>query len=296
MACFRPIPAYRTSGGEVVFSELARYDIVESMQLRCEHCDGCKADYSSMWASRAMHEKKMHRESMFVTLTFNADNLPYRGQLEYSTFQKWMRRMRKEFKEKLRFFMCGEYGDLNGRPHFHAIVYGLWPEDAEPWRKNDVGDQLYRSPLLEKLWPYGHVEFGQVTYESCRYVAGYVAKKFYGDEGKYKYKRFDELGEYDLVPPFTHMSLKPGIGAQWLDKFWSDVFPAGELVEAGGLKRKLPRYYEKRLKRRDPDAYEALKMRRAEEGRARADDNTPARLAVREECLRAKVSRQRRDL
>lgn len=38
------------------------------------------------------------------------------------------------------------------------------------------GVRLYRSSLLEKLWPYGYSTIGDVTFESAAYVARYIVK------------------------------------------------------------------------------------------------------------------------
>ena len=42
------------------------------------------------------------------------------------SFKKFMKRLRKRFKGKrIRFYMCGEYGEQFDRPHFHACIFGV---------------------------------------------------------------------------------------------------------------------------------------------------------------------------
>jgi hypothetical protein len=51
--------------------------------------------------------------------------LPADGSLDVSHFQKFMKRLRDRIKPlKIRFFHCGEYGDLTRRPHYHALIFG----------------------------------------------------------------------------------------------------------------------------------------------------------------------------
>ena len=51
------------------------------------------------------------------------------------------------------------------------------------------GHNVYRSAILEKLWPFGFSTIGAVTFESAAYVARYVMKKWSKDslEGKELY-------------------------------------------------------------------------------------------------------------
>ena len=83
-----------------------------------------------------------------------------------------MKRLRARFRARtIRFYMCGEYGETYSRPHFHACLFGLRPDDLYPWRKSAAGFDLYRSPLLEELWSKGSVEVGDVTFESAECVS-----------------------------------------------------------------------------------------------------------------------------
>lgn len=73
-------------------------------------------------------------------------------------------------------------GLITKRPHYHAAVFGYWPEDCMPYKKNEIGDMLYTSKTLEKIWGKGFVIVGNLTYESAAYIARYVYKKAYGAE------------------------------------------------------------------------------------------------------------------
>jgi len=78
------------------------------------------------------------------------------------------------------------------------------------------------------------------------------------------------------------MSLKPGIGSRWLDKFTPDVYPH-DYVVVNGKTVKPPKFYDRRYKTKFPDEFEDIQHRREIDGRSRYEDNTPERLAVKEQ-------------
>ena len=96
------------------------------------------------------------------------------------------------------------------------------------------------------------------------------------------------------------MSLKPGIGAAWLERYRSDVYPVGKVVRPGGASFNAPRYYDKLLARFD-EGTDSIDGDIAEYGRyleslKGAAHSTPERLAVREKVARAAVKQLRRSI
>ena len=73
---------------------------------------------------RCNHEASLYSVNSFVTLTYDDEHLPGDQCLDHRDFQLFMKRLRKRFPS--RFFMCGEYGGLNGRPHYHSILFGVY--------------------------------------------------------------------------------------------------------------------------------------------------------------------------
>lgn len=296
MACFHPLQAYQVSSGEVIFTE--RGDVVRSLSLPCGQCVGCRLERSRQWAMRCMHEASLHKSNSFITLTYSEDHLPDRGSLHYADFQRFMKRLRKKFAPlRPRFYMCGEYGENFNRPHFHACIFGLDFPDRVLWRKCDSGSRIYRSAVLEALWPFGYCSIGDVTFESAAYVARYCMKKVTGKASDDHYRQVDhDTGEvYNLVSEFNHMSLKPGIGANWLKKFQTDVYPH-DYVVINGKKVRPPKYYDKRFAKILPDEWEDIQFKRESDARLRFEDNTPERLAVREVVTNAALSAFHRNL
>lgn len=304
MRCVSPLSAFRRSeGGKLGFvPRVGRADV--PITIPCGQCVECRLERSRQWAVRIMHEASMHESNCFVTLTYSPEALlrkrdiefKFPGSLDYRDFQLFMKRMR--FKVgKVRFFMCGEYGEKEFRPHFHACLFGIRFSDRYPWRMSPAGHQLYRSDMLESFWDFGAAEIGELSFESAAYVARYCMKKVTGDPSEAHYAKLDlATGEvYDCVPEFARMSLKPGIGFNWFEKFHSDVFPH-DMVVVNGVKCKPPRYYDLQLERVAPLTVGILKEARAVKARLSQAENTPARLAARAEVTSAGLSYKKRNL
>lgn len=290
MACFRPIDAWQLVSGHIVFVE--RGNILRSLTLPCGQCIGCRLERSRQWAIRCMHEASMHERNAFVTLTYNEEH--FSPSLNYRDFQLFMKRARDKLGS-FRFYMCGEYGERTFRPHFHALLFGLSFDDAYLWRTSGSGFPLYRSPTLELLWEKGSSEIGEVTFESAAYVARYVVKKVTGRGAENHYKRVDpDTGEIvDVVPEFTRMSLKPGIGRPWIEKYYTDVYPE-DVVMVNGMKCKPPRYYDGVFSYfRQVDDVEFNRFERA---LLTHEDTSRERLAEREKVATARLAFKHRDV
>lgn len=287
MACFHPLKAEQLADGSVVFFVRAGSDSRKVLELPCGQCVGCRLERSRQWAMRCVHEASLYEQNSFVTLTYGDEFLPEGGSLMYRDFQLFMKRLRRT-RKGVRFFCAGEYGDELGRPHFHACLFNCGFSDGVLF-SNRGGQKLFTSVELDGLWKLGFASFGSVTFESAAYVARYVMKKVTGDMAAEHYG--------DRLPEFCHMSLKPGIGARWLEKYRGDVFPAGKVV-VNGVECKPPKFYERMIKKQEAgsDAYAELEMGRELEARASGKDRSVERLAVREQVVKARVSRLKRSL
>jgi len=293
VTCFSPLTAWQTDGGEIIFSE--RGKIRRELQLPCGQCVGCRLRRSRDWAIRCMHESQSHDVSCFVTLTYDAEHLPAGGQLVYRHFQLFMKRLRKRFPG-CRFFMCGEYGETTWRPHFHCILFGVSFDDRELWRKSSAGFDLYRSKTLSSIWDRGAAEIGELSVESAQYVAGYCMKKVTGPLADAHYCKTDLLtGEIvQLTPEFARMSLKPGIGADWLSKYHADVYVRDGAV-CNGTVYPVPRFYDKKLEELDSDRFVDISVSRYLKSFKTSVDSSVDRLRAREIVTRARVLSRVRD-
>lgn len=189
------------------------FDYVDGLPFPCGQCLPCRINKRRVWTLRLMLEHFYHEKASFVTLTYSDDMLPYDWRsglpvLCKQDLQLWFKRLRKRFSGyQVRYYAAGEYGSRTHRPHYHAILFGVGPEDLDPdflvyeGKSGGVSGLEKRVTPLSKTWPYGLVHVGEVTRESIQYVAGYVTKKI------------TKKGD-GRAPEFALMSRKPGIGAR----------------------------------------------------------------------------------
>lgn len=263
--------------------------------VSCGQCIGCKLERSRQWAVRCMHEAQMHPDNAFITLTYDDEHLPPNNSLrvqDWQTFAKALRyQMRKDDEtlnqpaRKLRFFHCGEYGETNGRAHLHALLFGVDFYDKAFEKVNREGDKLYTSATLDRLWGRGRTIVGSVTFESAAYCARYVLKKITGPDAEKHYN--------GRKPEYTTMSRRPGIGKAWIDTFMGDVYPSDECIVRGHPSRP-PKFYDEQYKKANPIGYLELKKARVANASLNECDETPERLAVREQVKRAQINNFKR--
>lgn len=197
-----------------------------------------------------VHEARYHEHKHFINPTYSEEHLPSDLSVSVRASQLFLKRLRHHFGP-FRFFGVGEYGARTKRPHYHYIVYGIDLPDLVPFSQSKGGELLHRSELLTSIWGFGECLVGEVNDKSCGYVARYTVDKINGDLAAeaYRRQRFDADGvitEWQVDPPFAHMSLKPGIGARFADEFKSDYYPADFLIH-DGQRVPVPKYYTSRL-------------------------------------------------
>ena len=173
-----------------------------------------------------MHEASLHDDNSFITLTYSPENLPEDNSVHVEHLQKFFKRLRKLIAPtKIRYFACGEYGENKNRPHYHAIIFGYSFPDKRLHTKQN-GNLLYRSRLLEKAWPYGYSMIGNVSFESCAYVARYVMKKRKGKDDYVDKNGKTNASYYEICDPdtgaiyvlnreFCTMSRRPAFDRDW---------------------------------------------------------------------------------
>lgn len=199
----------------------------------CGKCIECIKRKRADWSFRLLQETKNSKKSTFLTLTYNDENLPKSRELEKKTLQKYFKRVRSTQKN-LKYYAVGEYGSINLRPHYHAIVFNVDNSDlCDKWTRTDDTKE-----------PLGFVRCDEVNEARIHYVTGYVISK-YGeiDEKTGKAKGWTA----DTVRPFSIMS--KGLGKIYLKhatKFHKSNFTT-EAVKEGGIKQNLPRYYRDKI-------------------------------------------------
>lgn len=136
-----------------------------------------------------MLEALVSPSASFITLTYDEESLPPDGSLRSRDLQLFIKRLRHYAKRQIRYFACGEYGDLTMRPHYHAALFNV---------------QHTEQNLIDIAWGLGRTSIAELTMERANYVAGYVTKKMTDAND-------DRL--QGRTPEFARMSLRPGIGS-----------------------------------------------------------------------------------
>jgi len=219
----------------------------------CGHCLACRINRRRLWTHRLLLEAAASSDSSFLTLTYADEHLPMtkNGQsptLSPMHLQRWLKRFRRRVAPlKLRFYAVGEYGEDNGRPHYHLAMFG-WPvcrRGQTRWSR--AGKCCEACDPIRETWGMGSIMSLELNSYTAQYIVGYVIKKMTAAD--------DNRLQPGQFPEFARMSNRPGIGAALMDDLASKVMQY-ELVDVdvpGALdhgRRRLPlgRYLKRRLR------------------------------------------------
>lgn len=235
MACYKPQlahfigyddsgkPKYKFIGQHVSHTSDPELSDPRDILIPCKKCIGCRLDYSRQWATRLMLELDHSKTALFLTLTYDDDHLTpatfddtlgcFWYTLVKRDLQLFNKRLRYFFRHKeIRFYSVGEYGSQTLRPHYHGIYFGLSLDDfpdIQPLFLNEFKQQIYTSESLGRIWKNGHVSIGNVSWQSCAYVARYNLKKIAHGDSSLALDR-------KCLPEFALMSRNPGIASNYI--------------------------------------------------------------------------------
>lgn len=269
MSCSNPRPAvlYDRPDGKKKVKFLAHIEDQTVWRLKekygddlvmipCGKCESCIEKRTHDWAVRCCLEAAEYENNCFLTLTYNPKCLPSRG-LSKKDLQRFIKHLRNKYGEGIRYYACGEYGSEKNthRPHYHLIVFNFFPPDAVKVYANPYGGFYYSSIELNKLWSFGWVSIGDVSFNSCAYVARYCNKKI---------KDFAKENGVVCTPEFSLMSRRPGIGQRYFEKHCKSLVetdliyaPIGDRFKVGSN-----RYFDKLIEKCDPEKLAELKKAR----------------------------------
>lgn len=206
-----------------------RFGYDNLLLLPCGRCPGCKANHQREWAVRCTLESSYYKENCMITLTYAEGRCPKK--LVKRDLQDFIKSMRNKGLH-FRYFACGEYGQKHisldhpyGRPHYHIIMFGYWPKDAQYDFMSEAGFPVYTSKFVSSVWKNGIVAISEMSPGTAAYTAGYVDKK---------------LGQGE----FSLMSKRPGIGERYFREHLFDIYAYDNLVGSFGI-AKVPRYCDK---------------------------------------------------
>lgn len=198
------------------------------MSVPCGQCILCRKRRAAQWAARLTHEARYHDRSSFITLTYSSEYLPDPPSVCKRDWQLFLKKLRKiKGGQSIRYFACGEYGDTNFRPHYHAIMFGISREDRQ---------------CVEAAWSRGGKPIGIVSVDACeiasiRYVSGYITKKIKSNNDEFYHIN-------GLQPPFQLQS--KGLGKRFAEenkRYLTD----NTQFHISGLTVGIPRYYRKKV-------------------------------------------------
>jgi len=341
MVCYVPLDAWRpdfSSGDKKLifqYNPKVCSTPYPQLQVSCGQCIGCRLEYSRQWAVRGMAEAHAWENNCFITLTYNPEKVPKNGSLVLEDFQKFMKRLRRrcsgceeishpktgEPVKPIRVYYCGEYGDENQRPHYHAILFNFDFPDKILYKEKD-GYNLYTSEILNDLWTdpsdgvsLGFASVGECNFDTIAYVARYMLKKIKGDAKEQLLthtfytsagsinvdllptQRFNPFtGEiHDTIPEFSNCSRAWGIGKQYFDKYNEEIYVTDSVVYQG-RECPPPRYFDSLLKSLDEDKYNDIKLARNDNAKKYVDNNTSDRLNVRKRVKEAQIKSLKREV
>lgn len=197
----------------------------------CSKCPPCMKRRTSGWSYRLVKEGERSKSALFVTLTYDTNYVPITEKgfmnLDKTDVQKFFKRLRKLSNEKLKYYVCGEYGTKKMRPHYHIILF-----NADKY-------------MVHKAWmlnnkSLGSIYIGQVNEASIGYTLKYMTKK-----GKIPLHFND-----DRQKEFSLMSKKMGdnyITPKMIKWHKEDLEKRMYVNIPGNKKIAMPRYYKDKI-------------------------------------------------
>lgn len=205
----------------------------------CGKCVLCRKRKSNELACRAIAETNKYGEiPLFLTCTYNDDNLPEKGlnKLDLQLFFKRLRARLDYFniEHNIRYFAVGEYGSHTQRAHYHIILWNF-PKKAFPnisavitfiqrswsrfvYKEDLTTGKLRRVPVLGSDGRPLHYPSGRIVYETQPIGFIKVLPVKQGCVGYItKYMRKASNAPAGFTPEFQLSSNRGGgIGSEWI--------------------------------------------------------------------------------
>lgn len=195
----------------------------------CGKCHECISLRASDWAIRCSHEIGSHDDNCCVTLTYDSANLPSIFDRKHE-FQKFMKRLRKRSKKKIRYFTSHEFGSDTKRLHHHVLLFGISFPDMQYYKTTEKGTKLFTSKSLDSTWGLGWANIGEANAKAAFYIASYALKR-------HSFEVADSSGELHTFK--DDMNCSGGIGLSHLHRHYRTMALRGD---------RFPRYYLKKMK------------------------------------------------
>lgn len=154
-------------------------------QVSCRVCEQCKANRVRDWVGRCIAESKDSPATSVVTLTYGSTETVDGARttqtlsaqvLTYSDVQKWLKRLRNQLGLPFRYVLCGEYGGLKGRAHWHVILF--WQVYKPDFFAGHLRQRWWQDPFWSKHPDSegGYVFWDDFSPETATYICKYILK------------------------------------------------------------------------------------------------------------------------
>ncbi len=236
---------------------------VNSTFVECRKCSECVVKRQNEWIFRIKQEILHHKNSFFITYQYNEKRVPIINQyyhhdtgetiterirgtqnvasnsfvrtLQYKDIQDYFKRLRK-VHPTVKHHTVGEYGEKKKRPHYHSIIMSNEDVNDTPFLKNlkNLWATNYGSTKSPDYEPNGHVYREQANHRTIRYVIKYMTKR---------------IKDTPLDCELPKACQSRGLGKQYVEKHRQYHLETDRkyLVEAGGYKIALPKYYKDQI-------------------------------------------------
>lgn len=219
------------------------------VEIPCGKCDACVEQKTKSWAIRCCLEAGQYSDNCFLTLTYSPKCVPF---VKKQDIFKFIKALRNKYGAGIRYYGVFEYGTQSDRPHFHIILFNFFPQDSEIVAPGPFGGYYYKSKELQSLWKFGFVSVGDLSFNSCAYVARYCNKKI------------KDNGVIHKIPEFSFMSRRPGIGENYFRDHYESLVATDKIYAPieGRYSFSSFRYFDKLIEKIDPFKLQELKDRR----------------------------------
>jgi len=206
---------------------------LQTLALPCGKCLPCRKTTQAQWLFRLEQDLKQAESAYFVTLTYNEKYLPITPtgfptlnyKQDVQSFIKRLRRYHDKYNTKpISYFVVGEYGTNNYRPHYHLIIYNAVEKYIrKAWQQLNL--------VTREREVIGQVDIGTVTSSSIQYCLNYTDK----DKNK-------PTGWKDSDDEFRIMS--KGIGSSYIGThLYRKNRNMDYVALSNGSKIAMPKYY-----------------------------------------------------
>lgn len=208
-----------------------KFDPEGTLLLPCGKCIDCKKLRATEFALRAKHEIMSNPDNIFLTLTYDEDHLNSKRVIK-DEFQKFIKKLRKQLNQKIKYMVSHEYGGKTGRPHHHAIIFNYSPKILNFTSYSKRGHPQFNSPEISALWKQGFHTIGDANAKTAYYITSYALKAT-------EHEILDENGELIYVKDTFDCSKRTAIGYEYFLQNMEHISQT----------ERLPRYYKTLLER-----------------------------------------------